>query len=174
MFRSLYPNESMKSAAEIPYDKLAEQSVRGLIFDIDNTLVPHGAPADEKSIALFGYIHSLGLRTCLLSNNQKDRVLPFAEAVESDYLCNAHKPSRKGYLKACEIIGTDPAETVFIGDQLFTDIWGANMAGIRSILVSPIHPKEEIQIVLKRKLEWIVLLAYRHGGYKRVPPIFRP
>ena len=74
---------------------------------------------------------------------------------------NAHKPSTKNYVKAMEIMGTGTADTVFIGDQLFTDVWGAKRAGIPSILVKPIHPKEEIQIVLKRYLEKIVLHFYK-------------
>ena len=171
MFRSLYPNEYMESTYRIPFHELAGLGYRGILFDIDNTLVPHGAPADEQAVALFGMLHSLGLRTCLISNNQEPRVAPFAEAVESFYLCNARKPSRKGYREACRIMNVDPAEAVFVGDQIFTDVWGANMAGIKSILVRPIHPKEEIQIVLKRRLEWFVLRAYLRGGWKRVPGI---
>ena len=68
---------------------------------------------------------------------------------------------RKNYLKAMEIMGTDQTNTLFIGDQLFTDVWGAKRTGIRNILVKPIHPKEEIQIVLKRYLEKIVLHFYK-------------
>ena len=64
------------------------------------------------------------------------------------------------YRKAMEIMGTDETNSVFIGDQLFTDVWGAKRTGISNILVKPIHPKEEIQIVLKRYLEKIVLYFY--------------
>ena len=103
----------------------------------------------------------MGFETCLISNNQKPRVEPFAKALESRYLFDAHKPSRKNYLKAMEEMGTDRRTTVFIGDQLFTDVYGAKRSGIYSILVKPIHPKEEIQIVLKRYLERIVLYFYK-------------
>ena len=58
-------------------------------------------------------------------------------------------------------IGTNKKTTVLIGDQLFTDVWGAKRVGIRNILVKPINPKEEIQIVLKRRLEWIILYFYK-------------
>ena len=74
---------------------------------------------------------------------------------------NAHKQSTKNNILAMEIMGTDRSNTIFIGDQLFTDVWGAKRAGIPNILVKPIHPKEEIQIVLKRYLEKIVLFFYR-------------
>ena len=85
----------------------------------------------------------------------------FNKDIGTDYIYNARKPSTKNYIRAMEIMGTDRTNTVFVGDQLFTDVWGAKRAGIRNILVRPIHPKEEIQIVLKRYLEKIVLYFYK-------------
>ena len=96
----------------------------------------------------------------MVSNNQKERVEPFAIAVKSSFICNAHKPSRTNYLLAVKEMGIRIDETIFVGDQLFTDIYGANRSNIESILVDPIHKKEEIQIVMKRKLEKIVLFFY--------------
>ena len=95
-----------------------------------------------------------------MSNNRKKRVEPFAASVGAQFIEMAAKPSRKGYERAMERLGTNTGNTVFIGDQLFTDIWGAKNAGLRNILVKPINPKEEIQIVLKRYLEKIVLHFY--------------
>ncbi|MCD8124532.1 MAG: YqeG family HAD IIIA-type phosphatase [Lachnospiraceae bacterium] len=172
MLERFYPHQTAASSYEIPYERLAERGVRGLLFDIDNTLVPHGAAATPEAVALFGRLHALGLVTCLISNNQDPRVAPFAEAVDSPFLCDAHKPAAAGYRRACQIMGVRPEEAVFIGDQLFTDIFGANNAGIRSILVPPIHPKEEIQIVLKRRLERPILYFYRKGGWKKKERIF--
>ena len=123
--------------------------------------VPHGAPADERAVRLFARLKDIGFRCCLISNNQEKRVKTFNEPIRVDYVYNAHKPSVKNYIKAMEIMGTDRESTVFIGDQLFTDVWGAKRAGIPNILVKPIHPREEIQIVLKRYLEKIVLYFYR-------------
>ena len=119
------------------------------------------APADDRAKKLFEKLRTLGFRYCFVSNNQKPRVEPFAKAVEGDFIENAHKPAGKNYKKACQVIGIDLDRTIFIGDQLFTDIYGAKRAGIRTILVKPIHPKEEIQIVLKRYLEKIVLHFYQ-------------
>ena len=157
----LYPGELSESTYEIPFEKLYEEGYRGIIFDIDNTLVPHGAPADERSIALFKRLHEIGFKTLLLSNNKEPRVKSFADDVESAYIYKAGKPSLKGYLKSMEDMGTEPSTTLFIGDQIFTDIWGANRAGIRTIMVKQIDKKEEIQIVLKRRLEAIVLFFYK-------------
>ena len=161
MFRCFFPDEYLDSAYEIDYERLYEEGYRGLIYDIDNTLVPHGAPADERAIALFERLRRIGFGYCLLSNNQIDRVAPFADEIQAGYIENAHKPSVKNYRKAMELLGTDTGNTIFIGDQLFTDVYGAKRTGIRNILVKPIHPKEEIQIVLNRYLEKIVLHFYK-------------
>lgn len=156
-----YPDEYVDSSYGIDYQALYDRGIRGLLFDIDNTLVPHGKPETQRAVELFRRLHGMGFETCLISNNQKPRVEPFAKALGSRYLFDAHKPSRKNYLKAMEEMGTDRRTTVFIGDQLFTDVYGAKRSGIYSILVKPIHPKEEIQIVLKRYLERIVLYFYK-------------
>ena len=161
MFRKFYPEEYVDSSYTIDYGELYEKGIRGIIYDIDNTLVEHGKPATERAVKLFEKLTAIGFDTCLISNNKEPRVKPFAEAVGSKYVYDAHKPSRTNYIKAMELMGTDTGNTYFIGDQLFTDVYGANRAGIPSILVKPIHPKEEIQIVLKRKLEKIVLFFYK-------------
>lgn len=162
MFKLFYPDEDAASAYDISFEKLYECGFRGVIFDVDNTLVPHDAPADERVQKLFLHLQELGMDTCLLSNNKEARVAAFARASGSPhYIFNGKKPGRKGYQRAMEFMGTDERHTVFIGDQLFTDVYGAKRAGIHSILVRPIHPKEEIQIVLKRYLEAVVLYFYR-------------
>lgn len=161
MLDRFFPDRYVASTYVIDFEKLYEEGVRGLIFDIDNTLVPHGAPADERAVRLFQRLKDIGFRCCLISNNQEKRVKMFNEPIQVDYVYNAHKPSVKNYIWAMEIMGTDRENTVFIGDQLFTDVWGAKRAGIPNILVKPIHPREEIQIVLKRYLEKIVLYFYR-------------
>lgn len=155
-----YPDEYLDSTYEIDFDALYKKGYRGVIFDIDNTLVPHGAPADKRAEALFSDLKNIGFSCCLLSNNQLPRVQLFNRNIGVDYIENAHKPAVKSYWKAMEKMGTDTENTVFVGDQLFTDVFGARRAGIHSILVKPIHPKEEIQIVLKRYLEKIVLHFY--------------
>ncbi len=160
MFETFFPDDFVASTYVIPFEKLYEEGYRGLIFDIDNTLVPHGAPADERAKKLFTRLKEIGFDCCLLSNNQESRVQMFNEEIQVHYIYDAHKPSVKNYQKAMELMGTDLHSTIFIGDQLFTDVWGAKRAGIRTILVKPIHPKEEIQIVLKRQLEKIVLYFY--------------
>ena len=160
MFDMFFPDEYVASTYVIPFEKLYEEGYRGLVFDIDNTLVPHGAPADDRAKELFKRLKAIGFQCCLISNNQEARVKMFNKDIQVNYVYNAHKPSTKNYKKAMEIMNTDLSNTIFIGDQLFTDVYGAKRTGMRNILVKPIYPKEEIQIVLKRYLEKIVIHFY--------------
>ncbi len=157
----LYPSKTSESTYAIPFEDLYKKGYRGVIFDIDNTLVPHGAPADERAVLFFDMLHRIGYDTMLLSNNKESRVSSFADAVNSKYIYKAGKPLKKGYIRAMERMGTEPSNTLFVGDQIFTDVWGANRAGIYTYLVDQIDPKEEIQIVIKRRLEAVVLLFYK-------------
>ncbi len=167
MLQKFYPDEYLDSTYVIDFDALYRKGYRGVIFDIDNTLVPHGAPADERAKALFSYLKQLGFSCCLLSNNQRPRVEMFNKEIQVNFIEDAHKPSVKSYEKAMQMMGTRKSNTLFVGDQLFTDVFGARRTGIYSILVKPIHPKEEIQIVLKRYLEKIVLFFYRRSLKKQ-------
>lgn len=160
MLETFYPDYEAESAYVIDYERLYEQGYRGIIYDIDNTLVPHGAPADERAIALFDRLKKIGFQVMLLSNNKEPRVKMFNDSVNAKYIYKAGKPGKAGYERAMQELGTTAENTLFVGDQLFTDVWGAKRTGIVSYLVKPIHPKEEIQIVLKRYLEKVVLYFY--------------
>ncbi len=166
MFKYFYPDEYVDSSYELDYQAFYNAGYRAVLFDIDNTLVPHGAPADDRAVQLFEKIRSTGLKACLISNNKLGRVKSFADAVGAFYVEDAHKPSRKGYQRGMQEMGTTTENTLFVGDQLFTDVWGAKRTGLKSILVKPINPKEEIQIVLKRIPERLILHFYRKSREK--------
>ena len=106
MFDKFFPDEYLASTYVIPFEELYEKGYRGVIFDIDNTLVPHGAPADERAKKLFRRLNKIGFSSCLLSNNQKPRVEMFNQEIQTAYIYNAHKPSIKNYEKAMKIMGT--------------------------------------------------------------------
>lgn len=162
MLKRFYPDVYMDSTYSINFEALRVEGYQAVIFDIDNTLVEHGVKADERCITFFERLHALGFKTMLLSNNKEPRVKSFFEQIQADgYIYKAGKPSTKNYIKAMERMESNKENTLFVGDQLFTDVWGAKKAGIRAFLVKPIDKKEEIQIVLKRYLEKIVLYFYR-------------
>lgn len=162
MFQMFFPNAYMENVYAIDFEKFYKKGYKAIIFDIDNTLVCHGAPATQQVIALFEQLHRMGYQTMVMSNNKEPRVKSFAEAVGGiGYIYKANKPAARSYLQCMKEMQSDPEHTLFVGDQLFTDVWGAKRCGIYSILVQPIHPKEEIQIVLKRYLEKVVLYFYK-------------
>ncbi len=161
MLNKLYPDTYLDSIDDIDFEMYYKKGIRGIVSDIDNTLVPHGAPADEHIIKVFEKIHGMGMDTCLISNNKKLRVEPFAKAVNSKFIYDAHKPSRESYKKAMELMNTDKESTLFIGDQIFTDIWGANRTGIETVMLKQIDKKEEIQIILKRIPEKLILWLWK-------------
>ena len=160
MARFLFPTEYYDSTYSINFEKYYKLGYRGIIFDIDNTLVPHNAMHDERSRNLFKDLKELGFKVCFVSNNKEPRVKEFNEEVGGQYIYKAGKPKKDGFQKAMNLMNTTRENTLFVGDQLFTDIWGANNAKLHSILVKQVAKKEEIQIVLKRLLEKPILLLY--------------
>ncbi|MBC5688831.1 YqeG family HAD IIIA-type phosphatase [Mediterraneibacter sp. NSJ-55] len=160
MFKVFYPYEYVNSVFAIDYEKLYTKGYRGLLFDIDNTLVPHGNDSTEEVDAFFLKLHSMGFKTLLLSNNDEERVKRFKKNIDSFYLCDAQKPRPEKYLKALKMLGMKKEETVFIGDQIFTDICGANLSGIASILVKFIGYDQETKIGIRRNLEKLILILY--------------
>lgn len=161
MFERFFPKEWVDSTYNIDYQKYYDMGFRGVLYDIDNTLVPHGADADERAIALFKKLREIGFDVCLLSNNKKNRVERFNKDVKANYIFKAQKPYSRNYYLAATMMKISIKSVLCIGDQLFTDIYGGNLAGIHTILVNPINKKEEIQIVLKRILEKPILHAYK-------------
>ncbi len=157
----LFPRAYCESAYDIDYEGLYEEGCRGVIFDIDNTLVEDQQEATKNAVDLIDKIRRIGMQSFILSNNHEERVRLFAEAVGARYIFEAKKPLAKGYVRAMEMMGTDRSSTVFVGDQIYTDIWGANNAGVFSILVAPVNPRELFHIRLKRLLELPVLMLYR-------------
>ncbi len=160
IFKRFYPNLYTKTTYNIDFVKLFDHGYRGIIFDIDNTLVPHDAPADIRATMLFRKLRAMGFQTMIVSNNKEPRVKSFADVVESDYVFLADKPGTKGYLQAVEKMGLEKSQVIVIGDQFFTDIWGANRSGLHSVMVGRISPKEPPHIHLKRMLEQPIRQAY--------------
>jgi len=168
MFGKFYPKEYVASPYELDYKSLYGAGYRGILFDIDNTLVMHGADADADTAAFVRGLQDIGFSICLLSNNNEKRVRRFNKNLGLAYIHKAGKPKRKAYQDGMAKMGCSAENTLFIGDQIFTDIYGANKAGVYSILVKPIAKKEEIQIVLKRIPEKVILYFYRRGMEGRV------
>ena len=161
MFNMFFPDAYLDSVHEVDFEAFKEKGYKAVLFDIDNTLVCHGAPVTPEIIDFFEKLRDMGYQAMVMSNNKEPRVKSFAEAVGGiGYVYKANKPAKKSYMHCMQMMNSDISNTLFVGDQLFTDVWGAKRCGIYSVLVKPIDKKEEFQIVLKRYLERIVLHFY--------------
>ena len=170
--RELLPAETAPSVFDIDYQSLYDKGFRGLLFDIDNTLVHHGDDSTPEIDALFEKIHSIGFRTLMLSNNSEERILRFLKNIDSEYIEEADKPDPACYFEACKKLNITPDQAVMIGDQLFTDIRGANRAGITSILVDFIKLPEEKWLGWHRYAEFLLLDGQRlYKGLSRTAKI---
>lgn len=139
-----YPDLYLEDVFSVPYVKLYKAGYRALIFDIDNTLVPHGADSTGEVDRLLARLRGMGFKILLLSNNNEARILRFCKNIDALYIAEAGKPSATPFRKALEMTGVGKDRAVVIGDSTFTDIIGANRAGIPSILVKYIgHEKWE-------------------------------
>lgn len=167
MLRLFYPCEYLDSVFQIDYEKLRAKGYKAVIFDIDNTLVRHGYESNARVDALFEEIHNIGLKTLLLSNNSRERIEEFLENIDSLYIHEANKPLPKNYLKAVKMLEVKKSEAVFIGDQVFTDIFGANLSGIDSILVKYLRDPDETYIGKRRELEKLILGFYEKSRSRR-------
>ena len=167
MFKKLYPTKYLDSSYSIDYEQLYRSGIRGLIYDIDNTLVHHGDPSTKEVDALFQKLHRMGWKTLLLTNNDQERVERFIQNIHTLYLCDAEKPDPSSYQKAIEQLNLQKQTVICIGDQIFTDILGANRSGIASILVKFIQIDGETKIGKRRYLERLILKFYRHSPFCR-------
>ena len=161
MLRELFPTDTADSVFTIDYQKLYDLGYRGLLFDIDNTLVHHNDNSTPEVDALFERIHAIGFRTLMLSNNSEERILRFLRNIDSEYIEEAGKPDPACYHEACVKIGIPEEQVIVIGDQLFTDVRGANRAGIDSILVHFITVPGETWLGWHRYAEFMILALFR-------------
>lgn len=161
MLAKFYPHHYLNSVFDIDYSALWEQGFRGLIFDIDQTLVNHGEPATPEVEKLFQKIQNLGFKVIFLSNNSQERITEFTQNMDIPFVHLADKPKTTGFEKAITQLGLERQQIVMIGDQVFTDILGANRVGLTSILVRFIRREHEVKIGKKRRLEQLILLTYR-------------
>ena len=140
---------------------LTSIGVKGIILDIDNTLEPYEHPTPgEHVVAWLESLHAAGIRTAIVSNNNRERVELFNKELLMPAYAKAGKPFKKNLLLAMGDMGTDSSTTALMGDQVFTDVWAAHNAGLVAILVPPINDKRDIFTRFKRLLERPILRRY--------------
>ena len=154
MKRMLKPNYHASSLYDVPLDTLWNNGIRCLVLDLDNTLVAWNVRAfDQKLADWLEYARNIGFALFILSNGGSKRVGIMADQLGLACIANACKPRPSAFLLAASQAGFEPSACAAIGDQLFTDILGANRAGLYSILVDPISEKEFYLTRFSRMME---------------------
>ncbi len=132
------PDMYQKSIYHIDYDKLKADGIKCLLFDLDNTCVPQKVKSpSERLTVLFDKLRDMGFKVIIFSNATKKRLTAFKNALDVDCSYSSRKPLSYKFIKVMNKFNFDLSETVIIGDQLFTDIYGGNKVGIKTILVNP-------------------------------------
>ena len=135
---------------------LKKHGIKGLILDVDNTLTTHDNPVPADGITEWlENMKKNGIKLIIVSNNHAERVRKFADPLGLDFVSDSGKPLKRGYTAAMKKMGLSPEETAAVSDQLFTDVWGANLAKVRMLYVEPmeLEPKSKRFIRFKRVLE---------------------
>lgn len=151
MFKPTYVFDKV---GEITPEFLNKNNIKALLLDLDNTLTTHNNPIPpQTSLDWLDKMKSAGIKLMIVSNNSAERVTPFAEALGLHFVPNGKKPLTFGYTQAIKELGLPKKNVAAVGDQIFTDILGSNLKGIRSCFVFPIEPETSLPFRLKRACE---------------------
>ena len=167
MFEMLIPKLRVSTVFDINLEALYAEGYRGIITDLDNTLVGAKAPlATPELIEWFKKVKEIGFQLIIVSNNQLERVSKFATPLDIEYVHEARKPSNAPFRKAMKMMNLQPEQTVVVGDQMLTDVYGGNRLGLYTVLVMPIAINEEglITRFFNRRVERIALTRLRKQG----------
>lgn len=135
-------------------DFLKKHGIKALLLDLDNTLTTHNNPVvPQDSLNWISEMKENGIRLLIVSNNKAERVKPFANKLGVDFIPRGLKPLPKGYLQAVKKLGLKKKEVCAVGDQIFTDVLGSNLTGIRSVFVFPIQLERSLPFRFKRACE---------------------
>ena len=165
MFR---PDFMADKVTDISPSQMASDGIKAVILDIDDTLVAHGETRlSSEILAWLKDIDNHDIKIAFLSNNKIERHKGLVPGIKTLYVSSAAKPRRHGYRQIIDKLNIKPSEALMIGDQLFTDIWGACRSGCRSVLVVPLTENKSLLFRLKRSVEKPFLRKYRKTGRHR-------
>lgn len=162
--QNFIPDIYQKSIYDIDYQKLKKKGIKCLLFDLDNTLVPVNTDVPTKKVKELFAILEKDFKVIILSNSGKKRLIPFKEGLNVDTSASSRKPFKKKYLKIMNIYNFKYHEIAAIGDQLLTDIFGANRIGITSILINPIGEYEKFCTKINRFFEGFIYRRLKRKG----------
>ncbi|MBO1003450.1 YqeG family HAD IIIA-type phosphatase [Pseudogracilibacillus auburnensis] len=169
MLNLFLPNKHVKSIFDIEPTFLQAEGKKGIIIDLDNTLVPWNVShATDEVITWLKKMDDANIKVTIFSNNNEERVTVFAEPLGTSFIYQARKPLQRAFKRAKIQMELETDEIVVIGDQLLTDILGGNKAGFYTILVVPIVQSDAPITKFNRNVERLILnYFYRKGKLTR-------
>lgn len=154
---ALEPWMRAESALAISFDKLGADGVRAALFDLENTLIPSGGPFNDEGREIVARARAAGLHVGVVSNASASWVGAELTNEGIPFVAPAGKPGRDAFERGCALLGVAPHETVFVGDQMITDVLGSQRAGLRAILVPPRYGTENRSARFQRVVARTVL-----------------
>lgn len=165
MFDKFLPSEYVKSVFDIQPKVLKEKGIKGIITDLDNTLVAWDeANATPEVIKWLELMDQHDIKVTIISNNNGSRVEIFSDPLNVPFIGSARKPLTRAFKRGADLMGLSRDEVVVVGDQLLTDIFGGNRAGFYTILVVPIVQSDAAITKFNRKIERKILNHLRKKG----------
>lgn len=166
MFERLLPDQIVNTVYDIDLQALKARGVRGLITDLDNTLVSAKTPLATPALTRWlDAVEEAGFKVVIVSNNNRTRVSRFADPLGIPYVHAARKPASRAFRSALQQMQLQPEQAVVVGDQMLTDVLGGHRMGLKAILVAPIAPAEEGFFTrINRTIEKIALSRLRRAG----------
>lgn len=159
--KNLKPDLVYKGVQYIDLKDLKNKNIKGILLDIDNTLIDYTKTLSDEIVKWIDEAKAQGFKLCILSNSNKlEKITKVADKVELEYISFAKKPSKGGYIRAAKLLNLENQNIAMVGDQLFTDVLGANKVGMLSIYVEPINKKEYWYTKWKRPIESMILKHY--------------
>ena len=166
MYNKFLPSEFVKSVYDISPERLKEKGIRGIITDLDNTLVEWDRPlATPKLAAWLKSMKDAGIQVTIVSNNNELRVKSFADPLGIPFIFKARKPMGKAFRKALHLMDVKREEVVVIGDQLLTDVVGGNRNKLHTILVVPVAKSDGFFTRFNRLVERRIFRSLKRKGY---------
>lgn len=165
MLKKFLPNEHVNSIFDIRPNQLKKLGIKGVITDLDNTLVEWDRPdATPELLKWVQLMKDNGILITIVSNNNKERVSSFSGPVEVPFIYHARKPMTKAFRQAMKDMKLKKDEIVIVGDQIFTDVLGGNRLGVHTILVVPIARNDGWITKLNRQMEHFLLAWMKRKG----------
>lgn len=165
MLNNFLPDQFVKNIFEITPELLKEKGVKGIITDLDNTLVEWDRPlATPQILEWFEDMKKNNIKVTIVSNNKEGRVKSFSDPLNIPFIFAARKPMGRSFRRALKEMELSKTEAVVIGDQLLTDVLGGNRSGFHTILVVPVAQTDGFATRLNRKIERRILNWFRKKG----------